>query len=79
MDATPTKASERFSELADEATATDATLTITKHGLSAAAPIARNEYEGLVETVNILSDPDMMAAVAEAESDIQASRLVYLP
>ena len=41
--------------------------------------IAHDEYEGLVETLNILSDPDAMAALAEAESDIESGRLVDLP
>ena len=74
-----TKARELFSELVSEAAATGAELTITKHGRSAAALISHDEYESLVETVNILSDPDAMAAVAEAESDIKAGRLVDLP
>ena len=74
-----TKAIERFSELVNEAAATGAVFTITKHGRPAAALISHDEYEGLVETVNILSDPDAMAAVAEAESDIEAGRLVDLP
>ena len=37
-----------------------------------------DEYEGLVETLNILSDTDAAAALAEAESDIEAGRLVDL-
>ena len=79
MDATLTKTRERFSELVDEVVATGAELTITKHGRPVAVLIAYDEYESLVETVNILSDPDTMAAVAEAESDIEAGRLVDLP
>ena len=79
MDATLTKTRERFSELVDEVVATGAELTITKHGRPVAVLIAYDEYESLVETVNILSDPDTMAAVEEAESDIEAGRLVDLP
>ena len=79
LEAPMTKAIERFSELVNEVAATGAELTITKHGRPVAVLIAHDKYEGLVETVNILSDPDAMAAVAEAESDIEAGRLVDLP
>lgn len=79
MDAPLTIARERFSELVDEVVATGAELVITKHGRPAAVLIAHDEYEGLVETLNILSDPDAMAALEEAESDIEAGRLVDLP
>ena len=79
MEASLTKARERFSELVDEVAATGAELIITKHGRSVAVLIAYDEYESLVETVNILSDPDTMAGVEEAESDIEAGRLVDLP
>ena len=74
-----TKARERCGKPVDEVTATDAELIITKHERTAVALISHDEYEGFVETVNILSDPDAMAAVAEAESDIEAGRLVDLP
>lgn len=73
-----TIARERFSELVDEVAATGAELVITKHGRPVAVLIAHDEYEELVETLNILSDPDAMAALAEAESDIEAGRLVDL-
>lgn len=79
MDAPLTTARERFSELVDEVAATGVELVITKHGRPAAVLIAHDEYEGLIETLNILSDPDAMAALEEAESDIEAGRLVDLP
>lgn len=79
METSLTKARERFSELVDEVAATGAELIITKHGRPTAVLISYDDYEGLVETVNILSDPDTMAGVEEAESDIEAGRLVDLP
>ncbi len=79
MDASLTKARERFSEMVDEVSTTGTELVITKHGRPVAVLIGHDEYEGLVETLNILSDPDTMAAVEEAEADIAAGRLVDLP
>lgn len=79
MDATLTNVRDRFSEMVDEVAATGTELVITKHGRPVAVLVGHDEYEGLVETLNILSDPDTMAAVEEAESDIEAGRLVDLP
>ena len=69
-----------FSEMVNKATATDNEIVITEHGRRpGTALIARVEYESFRETLNILSDPDMMAGIAEAESDIEAGRLIELP
>ena len=45
---------------------------ITKHGKPVAVLLAFDEYESLIETVNILSDDDTMAAIAESEADFAA-------
>lgn len=51
----------------------------TEQGKPAAALIPYEEHQGRVETLNILSDPAAMAALEEAESDIEAGRLLDLP
>ncbi len=51
----------------------------TEQGKPAAALIPYEEHRGCVETLNILSDPAAMAALEEAESDIEAGRFVDLP
>ena len=74
--ATPlTSVRERLSEIVDEVASTGTHRVITKHGRSVAVLVAFDEYEELVETLNILSDPDTMAALAEAEADIEEGRL----
>ena len=78
MDASWTKARKRFSEMVDEVSTTGTELVITKHGRPVAVIIGHDEHEGLVETLNILSDPDTMAAVEEAESDIAAGRVISI-
>ncbi len=66
--------------MVNKAAATDNEIVITEHGRRlGAALVTRVEYEGFIETLNILSDPDMMAGIEEAESDIAAGRLVELP
>lgn len=62
----------------NEAAATGAEPDRTEQG-NPAALIPYEEHQGHVETLNILSDPAAMAALEEAESDIEAGRLVDLP
>lgn len=51
-----------FSEMVNKAAATDNEIVITEHGRRpGAALVTRVEYEGFIETLNILSDPDTTA------------------
>ena len=40
--------------------------------------MGHDEHESLIETLNILSDSDTMAAIEEAETDLAAGRIVDL-
>ncbi len=73
-----TEARNRLSEIVDEVISTGADRVITKHGRPAAVLIGYEEYESLLETLNILSDPATMVAIAEAERDLAAGNLVDL-
>ena len=72
------EARERLSEIVDDVATTGADLVITKHGRPMAVVIGYDEYESLIETLNILSDPDTMSALAEAESDLKAGNIEVL-
>ncbi|WP_183407108.1 type II toxin-antitoxin system Phd/YefM family antitoxin [Nocardioides marmorisolisilvae] len=63
------EARENFRSLIDEVSQTGAGYTITRHGKPVAVLIAHDEYESLIETLNILSDDDAMDAIAEAEAE----------
>ena len=73
-----TEARNRLSEIVDEVVSTGSDLVITKHGRPAAVLIGYEEYEALLETLNILSDPEAMAALTEAKRDLAAGDLVDL-
>ena len=73
-----TEARNRLSEIVDEVVSTGSDFVITKHGRPAAVLIGYEEYEALLETLNILSDPEAMAALTEAERDLAAGDLVDL-
>jgi PHD/YefM family antitoxin component YafN of YafNO toxin-antitoxin module len=40
--------------------------------------LANDEYESLIETLNILSDNDAMNAIREAEADLASGELIDL-
>jgi len=42
---------------------------ITRHGRPVAVILGINEYESILESLNILSDDDTMAALDEARAD----------
>ena len=73
-----TEARNRLSEIVDEIVSTGSDFVITKHGRPAAVLIGYDEYESLLETLNILSDPETMDALADAESDLAVGNLVDL-
>ena len=72
-----TEVRDRLSEIVDDVSA-GASWVITKHGRPVAVILSHEEYESLIETLNVLSDPDTMAALAEAEGDLAAGRVTPL-
>jgi prevent-host-death family protein len=65
-----TEVRDRLSEIVDEVVATGTEFVITRHGRPAVVLVSYDEYEGLVETLNILSDDDTVAAINEGLSDL---------
>lgn len=62
-----TEVRDRLREILDDVTETGNQYTITRHGRPVAVIVSADEYESLIETLNILSDSDAMAAVAEGD------------
>ena len=73
-----TEARNRLSEIVEDVTSTGSEFVISRHGRPAAVVLGYEEYEALLETLNILSDPDTMRALAEAEADLAAGDLTPL-
>lgn len=73
-----TEARDRLSEIVDEVANTGSDLVITKFGRPIAVVLGYDEYESLIETLNILSDDDAMEALREAEADLAAGELTEL-
>ncbi len=68
----PTDVRGNLREVVDEIVRTGGEVTITRHGKPVAVLLAHDEYESLVETVNILSDDETMAAIAASEAKFAA-------
>jgi antitoxin YefM len=47
-------------------------VVITKHGRPAAVMLSLEDLESLEETLAILSDPGLMAVIAEADAEVAA-------
>ena len=73
-----TEARSRLSEIVDEVASTGSTVEISRHGRPVAVIVGYEEYESLLETLNILADEATMDAIAEAERDIASGDLTDL-
>ena len=73
-----TEARSRLSEIVDEVTSTGSTIEISRHGRPVAVVMGYEEYESLLETLNILADETTMDAIAEAERNLAAGDLTEL-
>ena len=64
-----TDARDRLSEIVDSVASSNEAFTITKHGRPTAVILSYDEYESLIETLNVLSDSDVMSAIEEARQE----------
>ena len=73
-----TEARSRLSEIVDEVASTGSMIEISRHGRPVAVVMDYEEYESLVEALNILTDKPTVDAIAEAERDVAAGNLIEL-
>ena len=52
------------------------TIAITKNGVPEAVLLSMETYEGLIETIDVLSDSDALAALSASADDVKAGRIV---
>ena len=70
---TITEARNRFMKLPDQA-AKEQILAVTRRNKEVMAVMSWELYEGLLETIEVLSDPDLMKHVKEGLEDVKAGR-----
>jgi antitoxin YefM len=68
----------RLSEVVDRLEREHGRVVITKHGRPAAVMLSLDDLESLEETLAVLSDPGLMAAIAEADAEVAAGNTTRL-
>lgn len=67
-----------LAELLDQVADRREHIIVTRHGRPAAAIVPIDEYEGLEETAEILSDPAAVRAIQRGLADLKAGRVSTL-
>src|SRR5580693_9791597 len=70
------EARQNFSALVDEATATHQRVLVTRNGVPAIWMIADEDFESIMETLDVLADAAAMRDVAQSRVDAVAGRYV---
>ena len=68
----------RLSEVVDRLEREHGRVVITKHGRPAAVMLSLEDLESLEETLAILSDPELLAALREADAEVVAGATIPL-
>lgn len=63
---------DRLSEVVERIRTEHGRVVITKHGRPAAVLVSVEDLESLEETLEIMSDPDLLAEIRAAEAEIAA-------
>lgn len=68
----------QLSKLVDDAVRTHERVEVTKNGRRAAVIMSADDYDSLMETLDILSDAEAMAEIRQADADVAAGRISTL-
>ncbi len=69
-----TEARDELTSLPDKLSSAHETLTVTRRGKPVLAILPWEEYEALVETLEVLSDKDLVAAFRQGVREIQQGK-----
>lgn len=64
----------RLSKLVDDAIRTHERVEVTRNGRRAAVILSADDYDSIMETLDILADRDAMAELREAETELAAGQ-----
>lgn len=63
-----------FSKLVESASATHERFEVTRNGARVAVLLGADDYDSLIETLEILGDAELMAKIHEGERDLAEGR-----
>ena len=73
-----TQAKAKLLDLVRQLGDTNDTIAITKNGIPEAVMLSMKKFEGFLETIDILADPEMMQQLKGSAQDVKAGRLIDL-
>ena len=73
-----TQAKARLLEMVRQIHDTNDTIAITKNGVPEAVLLSMAKFEGFLETIDILADPEMMRQLKRSVKDIDEGRFIDL-
>jgi antitoxin YefM len=73
-----TQAKAKLLDMVRRLSDTNDTIAITKNGVPEAVMLSMNKFEGILETLDILSDSEMMRQIHGSAADIKEGKLVDL-
>jgi antitoxin YefM len=71
-----TQAKAKLLDMVRQLRETNDTIAITKNGIPEAVMLSMGKFEGFLETIDILSDTEMMSQIKSSAQDVKAGRLV---
>ncbi len=73
-----TQAKAKLLDLVRKLHDTNDTIAITKNGVPEAVMLSMRKFEGFLETIDILADPEMMRQLKGSAKDIKEGRFIDL-
>lgn len=70
------EAKAKFSEIVKDVSETEELITVSKGGVPKIVMMSVDEYESLMETLDILSDPETMKKLRQAERELRAGKFL---
>ena len=71
-----TQAKAKLLDMVRQLRDTNDTIAITKNGVPEAVMLSMKKFEGFLETIDILADPEMMLQLKGSAQDVKAGRLI---
>ncbi len=75
---TITQAKAKLLDMVRQLHDTNDTIAITKNGVPEAVMLSMRKFEGFLETIDILADPEVMRQLKGSAKDIKEGRLIDL-
>ncbi len=71
-----TQAKAKLLDMVRQLSDTNDTIAITKNGVPEAVMLSMRKFEGFLETIDILADPEMMKQLKGSAKDVREGRLI---